>query len=163
LRKLLFFDPDRRPREWTECVKPGEYLLFRADPESFELLDQDGVLVFDSLDKAREYAAEEAKRETRTVYEIFDHHGRAGDPIARYYARPRDAGAAKRSALWHISAGSALLAAAPFFIAYDVQHELRLVWGCLIGIKFSLLGTVSVTQGLLGLRGIRRAESLGKA
>jgi hypothetical protein len=158
LRKLPFFEAGRRPQEWTEWVEPGQFLLFRVDPATSALLDEDGVLVFPSLDEAREYAAARAKQEEDpAVYEIYDHSGRSGDPLARYYSRPRDASAVKRSALWRISLGALLIAIAPFFIAYDIRHELRLVWGCLLGIKFSILGIVSVTQGFLGLRSLRRA------
>jgi hypothetical protein len=44
-----------------------------------------------------------------------------------------------------------MLAAGACFIVYDARHDLAWLWGCIVGLKLTLVGTAFPVRGLIGL------------
>ena len=59
MQELRLYDPDRRPRAWTDIIRPGQYAVFHSDlrtdvekrPDGRFLLpgEESSCLLFDSL------------------------------------------------------------------------------------------------------------------
>jgi hypothetical protein len=88
---IRLYDPSRRPPNWTEIIKPGQFAAFAKDLATGRPCDQDGqpfarpdettVALFDSFDSARTFCEERAGRLPSIAFDIFDAEGRTQPPL----------------------------------------------------------------------------------
>ena len=155
------YDPDRTPDHWTELIHEGDYCVFLLEASDRTPRDMDGnafspgqeaVAICGDLDDASRLANSIVKLHPQLCAEIYDHTGKSGEPLqvvyepsvrGKYVGRPF----AKREAL----RGMAILAAGIFFIVLDVRHDLRWMWGYILGLKLTVVGGSFTARGLIGL------------
>ena len=149
---LRLFDRDRQPPDWTEIIRPGQYVAFSKTVDSGGSCDQGGrpfptaadvtCLLFDSLTEAREFCEDQVTRAPAVRFEIFDSAGRRDPPllvivhpsqIAALEGNPRG----MRVRKW---AASALgVGAVPLFW-YDYQHDQgMLIFPTVLGINMVIV------------------------
>ncbi len=158
---IRLYDPNRIPAHWTEIIREGEYCLFLLDAADRTPRDSEGrpfssgdqsVAICRSLAEAVELANTVVARHPELCAQIYDHHGKSGDPLrviyepsvrGKYEGRPY----AKREAFW----GLLLASCGTGFIVYDARHDLKWMWGYLIGMKLFIVGGSFLVRGLVGL------------
>ena len=91
MQTLRLYDPTRRPRNWTEIIRPHQFAAFAKDLATGTASDLEGrpfpehdqvtCVVFDSFREARR-ASEAAVLATPAIQiDIFDAQGRANSPL----------------------------------------------------------------------------------
>ena len=157
------YDPSRTPAHWTELVREGQFAVFLLDTETRVARDLEGLpfdpdqgpslALFHDLVEARTFAQDTVTRHPDMCAEIYDHHGKANEPlevlydpsVRHKYAGPRYA---KRQAV----TGGMVLATGLAFAAYDISRNFAWMWGYAIGLKLVLVGGFRFGQGLLAIR-----------
>ena len=149
---LRLFDPDRQPPDWTEIIRPGQYVAFSKTIDTGGSCDQDGrafasvadatCLLFDGLAEARGFCEEQVIRAPVVRFEIFDSAGRRDPPllvivhpsrIAALEGNPRGIRVRK----W--TAYALLVAAVPLFW-FDYRHdEGMLIFPTVLGINMVII------------------------
>jgi hypothetical protein len=149
---LRLFDRDRQPPDWTEIIRPGQYVAFSKVIDTGGSCDQDGrpfasaadatCLLFDSLTEARGFCEEQVTRAPAVRFEIFDSAGRRDPPllvivhpsrIAALEGNPRG----MRVRKW--AASLLLVGAVPLFW-YDYQHDQgMLIFPTVLGINMVII------------------------
>jgi len=149
---LRLFDRDRQPPDWTEIIRPGQYVAFSKIIDSGGSCDQDGrpfasaadatCLLFDSLTEARTFCEEQVTRAPAVRFEIFDSAGRR-DPALFVIVHPSRIAALEgnpsgmRVRKW---AASALLVGAVPLFWYDYQHDQgMLIFPTVLGINMVII------------------------
>jgi hypothetical protein len=94
MQEILLYDPERRPPDWTDILRPGQYAVFLSDivtdvertPAGRYLQggDQSTCLVFDSLPEAEAYCEERVESCPRVRCDIYDHTGKSKPPMLTY-------------------------------------------------------------------------------
>jgi hypothetical protein len=89
--RLRLFDPDRRPPDWTDIIRPGQVAAFSKNADTGATCDADGkpfasdaeiaCLIFDSLAEARRFCETRVREVPSVRFEIFDAQGRANPPL----------------------------------------------------------------------------------
>jgi len=156
------YDPARTPGHWTAIIRAGEYAVFFLSAARRTARDLDGrafaqgeesVAICSSLDEAIDLANSTVARHPELCAEIYDHHGKSGEPVRLIYdpsVRGKYPGSrpyAKREAAW----GLLIVAGGIGFVIYDARHELAWLWGYIVGIKLLLVGGNFLVRGLIGL------------
>lgn len=158
---LRLHDEARMLAHWLEMIRPGEYCVFilharDRTPKDFEGRSfsegEASVEIAASFDDAIHFAEDIVSRHPELCAEIYNHEGKSGEPIRTIYdpsVRGKYEGIplAKRST-W---IGIALLAGASLFIVYDARHDLRWMWGYIIGLKLAIVGGSYLVRGVAGL------------
>jgi len=88
---LRLFDPSRTPTDWTEIIRPGQYVAFAKLIATGAPCDADGrtfletaaatCLLFDSLLEAESFCRHQVELAPEVRFEIFDSSGRADPPL----------------------------------------------------------------------------------
>jgi hypothetical protein len=87
---LRLYDPARRPPNWTEIVRPDQFVVFCSDAATGAATDADGrvtapadasCLVFHTLPSARAFCEAQILRAPDLRFEIFDGRGRVEEPL----------------------------------------------------------------------------------
>jgi hypothetical protein len=88
---LRLYDPDRRPPDWTEIIRPGQFAVFARFLEGGGPCDAGGqpfasselvtCVIFDELAEARRFCEERAQQAAAVRFEIFDSAGRTHPPL----------------------------------------------------------------------------------
>jgi len=113
---------------------------------------QEAVAICADLDEASRLANSIVTLHPQLCGEIYDHTGKSGESLqvvyepsvrGKYVGRPFAKGEALR--------GFAILAAGIFFIMLDVRHDLRWMWGYILGLKLTVVGGSFIVRGLIGL------------
>jgi hypothetical protein len=89
MQLLRLYDPDRRPPNWTDIIRPGQFAAFARHVEGGGPCDADGrpfassdlvtCLIFDELDYAARFCEERVTEVPSVRFEVFDSAGgRAG-------------------------------------------------------------------------------------
>src|SRR5262245_13375644 len=88
---LRLFDPSRTPPNWTEIIRPGQFVAFAKTVETGAPCDAEGrpfpgveavtCLLFDSLSEAETYCTQQIKHAPDVRFEVFDSSGRANPPL----------------------------------------------------------------------------------
>jgi hypothetical protein len=83
---VRLYEPARRPANWTEIIRPGQFAVFARDDESGVPCGIDGVrfadtalatcALFGSIDSARGFCEAAVLRHPTIRFDIFDHEGR---------------------------------------------------------------------------------------
>jgi hypothetical protein len=167
---LKLYDPARTPAHWLEIIRPGEYCVFILDaqnrvPKDFDGLqfvtDAASVEIAPDFAEAVRFADSVVTRHPELCCEIYGHEGKAGEPLRTVYepsVRGRYEGLpwAKRET----RIGLSLVSIGVLFIIYDARHDLRWMWGYIIGAKFLIIGGSFLVRGLAGLYEHRFGPSL---
>jgi hypothetical protein len=88
---LRLYDAARRPPNWTDIIRPGQFAAFAKDLVTGRPCDQDGqpfarvedatVLVFESIDSANSFCEDRVRTAPSIVFDIFDADGRTQPPL----------------------------------------------------------------------------------
>lgn len=137
MQALQIFDPDRRPANWAEIIRPGQFVAF-ATPS-------DGTCVlFDSLDETRAFCEGAVLAAPATRFDVFDAEGRANPPLLTVVHPSRAQGLdshprtlhKRRVIAWLLIAGGALLLIYTYWKFADVEA----IFPGVIGINLLLAG-----------------------
>jgi hypothetical protein len=155
------YDSARTPPHWTELVCPGQYAVFVFDAQSHVARDSEGqrfdsgdnisIALCDDLVDAIHFAADVVARHSELCCEIYDHEGKAKDPLEVVYNRAvrskyRGLKYSRRETFW----GSVVLLCGIALIAVDASRDLAWIWGYVIGMKLTLVGGAFVVRGSVG-------------
>jgi hypothetical protein len=144
------YDPAQVPAHWSDEIREGQYVVFVFAAKTH--IGEPSVALCENLAEAVGVARDVVQSHPDLFCEIYDHHGKSGEPIevvyhpaerGKYVGRP----VAKREALW----GAALCLCASGVIIADFRHDLALIWGYVIGVKMLIVGVSFLVRGLLGL------------
>jgi hypothetical protein len=155
-----------------KLIHPGQFAVFLSEAQTGLPRDREGwrfasddeacVAVCDSQDEAAAFAAEIVTRHPEIRCEIYDHDGKANEPLRTVY-HPKVRGKyeglefARRETFW----GALVFVCGVGFVAADFARDLRWIWGYIIGVKCMLVGGAFLVRGLVGLyeyRGERGAD-----
>jgi hypothetical protein len=88
---LRLYNPDRRPSNWIDIVRSGQFVAFAklvasdascdAEGEPFAAPEAATCLVFDSLTEASRFCSERVQRIASLRFDIFDSAGRTEPPL----------------------------------------------------------------------------------
>jgi hypothetical protein len=88
---LRLYDPDRTPTNWTEIIRPGQFVAFAktldtgapcdAEGQPFPTIEDATCLLFEGLDEAEACCREQVDRAPTVRFEIFDSTGRVNGPL----------------------------------------------------------------------------------
>jgi hypothetical protein len=94
MQELKLYDPDRRPKDWTDIIRPGQYAVFHSDLRTDVEKKPDGrflapgeesfCLVFDSLPEAEAYCEAKVAEIPSLRCDIYDHMGKSKPPRLTY-------------------------------------------------------------------------------
>ena len=89
--EIRFFDPGRRPREWTEIIRPTQCTVFLKDGATSNSRGLDGkpfanpdyatCLVFDQIEAARQFCETQVQAFPHLRCEIHDADGLVNPPL----------------------------------------------------------------------------------
>jgi len=89
--EVRLYDPERRPANWTEIIRPGQFVAFAKQVAGGGPCDADGqpfvpsadgtCVIFDGLNEARQFCEAKAQRAPGVRFEIFDAQGRTNPPL----------------------------------------------------------------------------------
>jgi hypothetical protein len=169
---LRLYDPERRPSNWVDIVRPTQFVVFCSDVDSGGTTDANGkpfpspgaatCLVFDSLAESRRFCETRVAEVPSLRFEVFDARGRVESPLLVIVDPARAAaidGGARglRLRQW---AALLMIALAPVLIWYDFATSR----GSLVLPSF--LGVSMVVAGLRILfmnMAVREAERTRRA
>jgi hypothetical protein len=144
--------------EAWERLQPGQFAVFFSDPRTDVLVDERGgpagvatsVAVFDSLAEAERYAGQIVTSGPVVCAAIYDHHGRAGDPLRRIYhesvRRRFDPQRSARRSAW--VGGWFLVAFTVWAWIAAFSTDEHFLWFYILGVKLFILGTVLFVRGI---------------
>jgi hypothetical protein len=133
--ELRLFDPARHPTSWTDIIQPGQFAAFskRADSggscdhrgQPFASVEMATCLMFDALEPARSFCAEQVLRVPDVRFEIFDSAGRADGPllVIVHPARTASMEGNPRGVRIRAWTAAALVAGSLPLFWYDYQHD----------------------------------------
>ncbi len=88
---LRLYDPDRRPSNWTDIIRPGQFAAFSKFIDGGGSCDADGrpfpstadatCVLFDGLAEARAFCETRVGEAPSVRFEIFDSAGRTNPPM----------------------------------------------------------------------------------
>ena len=88
---LRLYDPERRPANWVDIVRPTQFVVFCSDVDSGGTTDANGkpfpspgaatCLVFDSLADTRRFCETRVAEVPALRFEVFDARGRVESPL----------------------------------------------------------------------------------
>ena len=94
MQEVLLYDRGRKPANWMELIRPGQYAAFLSDVETGAIRTGAGLplaagvapscLIFDSLTEASEYCRQRVVDMPNLKCEVFDSHGRVNPPVATF-------------------------------------------------------------------------------
>jgi hypothetical protein len=94
MQELRLYDPNRRPKTWTDIIRPGQYAVFhsdlhtdvekKADGRFLTAEDESTCLVFDSLPEAEAYCEAKVEAVPSLRCDIYDHLGKGKPPTLTF-------------------------------------------------------------------------------
>ncbi|HTA44162.1 MAG TPA: hypothetical protein VK789_17045 [Bryobacteraceae bacterium] len=164
----LVNNPERVPPHWTDLVCAGQFALFVFDARSHSARNPDAsvpvgsasLVLFDNQAEATTFANDLVAKHPELSCEIYDYGREYGQPLATiyngvFYEKYLGRGLAKRN-----TAGGALaMAVGIALVVIDFRHDLTWFWGYILGVKFLIIGTTLLINGLLGLRTIADSKT----
>jgi hypothetical protein len=147
-------DPQRKPRSYTDIVRPGQIIVFARDVESGAACDARGqrfadpsaasCLVFDAFDDARTFCETAVLASPSIRFDVFDSGGRVRPPLmtvlhpSRAASLDGDPGAMRRRRIlaWLLIAGGF----PPIAYAYFFERDIGIVLPAFVGINMIIAG-----------------------
>ena len=169
---LRLYDPERRPANWVDIVRPTQFVVFCSDVHSGGTTDANGkpfpspgaatCLIFDTLNDARRFCETRVAEVPSLRLEVFDARGRVESPLLVIVdpARAANLDGGVRSLRLRKWAALLMIAVAPVLIWYDFATSR----GSLVLPSF--LGVSMVVAGLRILfmnMAVREAERTRRA
>jgi hypothetical protein len=148
--RVRVYDPARTPAHWLEIIQPGQFSVFvlaagpRTPPPGEAYVE-----IAPDFETAVNFANDTVAQNSSLCCEIYDHCGKAGEPLrtiyepsvrGKYEGRPR----ARKEVL----AGAALMVTALAILACDAKHDLTWFWGSILGIKLTVVGGAFLVRGV---------------
>lgn len=161
--QLKLYDPARKPKDWTEIIRPAQYAVFHSDLATDIEKNSDGrfladgedstCLIFDSLHDAESYCEAKVEAIPNLRCDIYDHLGKSKRPMLTYVNQAH-VKAPRKHAVW----GAVLIAASlPCFWIEWHWHGTLLV-PIIVGINLIFAGLRLVHWGT-GKPQTRRARA----
>jgi hypothetical protein len=158
---LRLYDAARSPAHWLEIIQPGEFSVFILDADLRIARDFNGEEFRDGefaaeiapdFASAVRFAEELVARHPELCCEIYGSEGRSGEPLRTVYepsVRGKYEGLpwAKREA----AIGATIISVGIAFIVYDARHDLRWMWGYILGAKLLIIGGSYLVRGIAGI------------
>lgn len=168
LNELRVYDPNRRPAEWTDLVRPGQLAVFLSDVRSGGAVQRDGrssaklpatCFVVDSLEEAKSFCNEQVARVPTMRCDVYDHRGKATEALLSV-VNPRHARRlpSRQKIRTMMIVGIAMLLPSPLLFWWDYRHRLGLVWPTLLAINLLVFGLRIVHWGYMELERMRSRE-----
>lgn len=163
VQEIELYDPQRRPSDWTELLRPGQYAVFhrdvatdverRSDGHYLGPEDKSTCLIFDSLPEAENYCEVKVEEIPRLRCDIYDHAGKSKAPMLTYVNKRF-----LKSPQKHVYWGWILIAASLpcFWIEWHWNHTLLIP--TIIGINLVFAGLRLIYWGAGGSEKRRSAR-----
>ena len=146
------YDAERRPPNWTEIIRPGQFVAFAkhldtdtpCDPSGMPFASADAVtcFIFDSLADARRFGQESVDRVPSMRVDVFESTGRSSPPLltivhpARVATLDGNARTARRNAIGAL----VLVLAAPILFWIDwAKYDGLLILPTILGINMIII------------------------
>jgi len=146
------YDAERRPPNWTEIIRPGQFVAFAkhldtdtpCDPSGMPFASADAVtcFIFDSLADARRFGRESVDRVPSMRVDVFESTGRSSPPLltivhpARVATLDGNARTARRNAIGAL----VLVLAAPILFWIDwAKYDGLLILPTILGINMIII------------------------
>jgi hypothetical protein len=124
------YDPERRPANWTDIIRPGQFVAFVKQLDTGAPCDSDGApvspdavacLIFDALPEAAAFCRQRTESVPTLRFDIFDARGRTLPPLMTvvHPSRVPTLEGNPRAARFNRWVGIAMLGAAPFLFWLD--------------------------------------------
>ena len=90
MRTVRVYDATRRPRDWSELIEPGQYVVFASILDGGAPCDPNGVptgneaatcILVDALAEAETFCAEQVDHHPDVRFDIFDAAARSRPPL----------------------------------------------------------------------------------
>ena len=177
METIRVHDPERRPPNWTDVIRPGQFVAFAKLLDSGGSCDADGnpfatpsdtsCVLFDTIDEAALFCTDHATQHPGVSFEIFDAAGRVNPPLLVVVDPSRASGVANNPRsirLRQYSAIALILAAlALFWVDYSQEGDL-LILPTIVGVNM-LLAAGRLLQMTASMRAAERErqERLARA
>lgn len=146
------YDPERRPANWTDIIRAGQFVAFGKDLDTDAPCDHTGAsfpstnavtcAIFESLDEAALFCRESVLRAPTARFDLYDAAGRTLPPlltivhpsrVATLDGNPRTA---RRNRILAVT----LLAAAPILFWFDwAKHDGLLILPTVLGVNLIII------------------------
>jgi hypothetical protein len=146
------FDPSRQPANWTDIIRPGQFVAFSKDIDTGASRDAAGAsigspdsltcIIFDSLAEADAFCNDSVQRAPNLRFDVFDAAGRALPPLLTIVHPSRIAtlDGNPRSARINQWGAVALVAAAPILFWVDWwKYDGLLILPTILGINMLII------------------------
>lgn len=154
-------DPARTPPHWTDIVRPGQYAVFvfdalshvarNADGAGFDPPDQTFIALCDSNAEAERFANNTVGAHPHLCCEIYDHEGKANDPLATVYnPAERHKYEGRRYHQREVFLGAPAVVAGIVLVIFDYHRRFTWMWGYIVGLKLIMSGGFALIRGLIG-------------
>jgi hypothetical protein len=165
-QEILLYDHDRRPRSWSEIIKPRQCAVFVRNVKLGVSVSSAGkpqtaesatCILFDSVDEAEAFCRTLVAAQSDCACEVFDHEGRVNPPLLTVTAGG-SGGGDEDTRGWigrhrKVLAFSIMALALPFFYL-DYRYDGPLVW-TVVGINIIVAG-LRLLLWHSGARGVER-------
>jgi hypothetical protein len=145
MQELRLYDPNRRPPDWKDIIRRGQYAVFHSDlatdvekrPNGRFLApgEESACLVFDTLSEAEAYCEAKVAEVPSLRCDIYDHLGK-GKPPAMTYVNQAHLKAPRKHARW----GWLLIAGSVVCFWIDWHWNWVLILPTVIGINMIFAG-----------------------
>jgi hypothetical protein len=154
-------------------VQDSDYVVFVADAKTGAPRDSEGQPFRDtagvrgpsaalcaSMSEAEEFADSVTTRHPELSCSIYDREGKAKPALAVVYdvsvrGRYVGRGHARRQLL----IGAAFISVGVTLAIIDLRHDMRFIWGYVVGLKCLILGGTFVTRGCLELVELKKSDA----
>ncbi len=146
MQVIRVYDSSRRPKDWSDVIRPDQYVVFASRMDDGAPCEMDGTLtsheaatcaLADSLEEAEAFARERSTAHPDVRYDIFDAAGRSRPPllVVVHPSRLRDIEGDASVRRRNRTIAFALIAAAPVLIWIDWRSSGLLLVSTLIALN----------------------------
>jgi hypothetical protein len=151
MQMVRVYDPERQPPNWTEIIRPGQFVAFASHLDTEAPCDPAGTpapadasscAIFDSLGEATAFTREAVQTAPSVRFDIFDSSGRSLPPLltvvhpARVPTLDGNPTSARRNRIGAL----ALVATAPILFWFDwARHDGLLILPTVLGLNMIII------------------------
>lgn len=151
---MRLHDPGRRPPDWTELTRPGQFAAFAkhavtgvpcdADGKPFPSASAATCAIFDSFAEARAFCEASVRRHAAVQFDLFDAEGRVHPPLVTIVHPDRAAAletSPRQMRTRQVIAWSLIAAGVPLMVfAYVEFRERDIILPAFLGINMAIIG-----------------------
>ena len=155
IRTIPIFEEGAHPPVWSDRMAPGEFAVLCEDARTGAAKQPDNTLtpaahsqlctIFDSLQAAEEFARERVAVYPAMRCLVFDHEGRAGQPLL-IVNRPEFAPRGEIGPVFRRWVGGICLVVGVTLGAWEIAHDYATIWAGALAIR--LLPVAAVFLGV---------------